>query len=281
VVVAGRGNEEDIPLVFDGVVKRLGIASPPPAVVGGDDIDAMVLQVPEVIQAFDGAGGITAAFVVQKFAGDQLDVPVDPDYSGAVVAGRTDGPGDMGAMTVVVDRPGVVAVGIDTVFVVHIAVAVVVEDVARRVGGVDPEIRQQIRTGKHVDTGVDHPDHDIAAAGRDVPRIGDADVGAGDAPGLAGIVHSPELIEPDVVGECLNVVEIIRLGILDRRITGIATDCLVNSHSLLQLQVVEALGGKLLHYRSAVPAMKILFGSYVSSRSELDQDFVLPLPLRV
>ena len=60
-VVSRRGDEKDIPLRGDGVLKRLGIPGRAPAVVGGDDVDPGVFQLPNIVQAGYRAVGVAAA----------------------------------------------------------------------------------------------------------------------------------------------------------------------------------------------------------------------------
>ena len=119
----------------------------------------------------------------------------------------------MGAVAVfveVVDRVVVVA-EVPAVDVVHIAVAVIVDAVgllaASGLAGVGPRLGGEVRVVE-VDAVVDHGDHDVRVAGRQVQGLESVDVGIGQALGpvlaqeqlLARVVETPELVEVGLVG---------------------------------------------------------------------------------
>lgn len=102
-IVAGRGDEEDVPLGIDGIVERLGIPSAPPAVVGGDDIGTGILQFLYILKALNRRIGGAGPSRIQKLAGRQLHLPVDPCDTRTVISCCTDCPGHMGTVPVVVE----------------------------------------------------------------------------------------------------------------------------------------------------------------------------------
>src|SRR5918996_640350 len=113
-----------------------------------------------------------------------LRAPVDAGDSRAVVADRSDDPSDVRAVPVVVVRVVVVAHEVPAAPVVDVAVAVVVEPVGAAAGtvlaGVDPEVPRQVGM-RHVEAGVENPDHDIGTATRDSPGFLGVDVIVGRA----------------------------------------------------------------------------------------------------
>src|SRR5262249_56572085 len=117
---------------------------------------------------------------------------------------------------VVVDR---FAVGVDEVVAVHVVdvtVAVIVPAVAGNLAGVGPDVGRQVGVGV-VHAGVDDGDNGGGGAGEDVPGGRGADVGAGGAAGLAGVLPGPLRRELRVVGHAVDVQSEIRLRLGDER----------------------------------------------------------------
>ena len=102
----------------------------------------------------------------------------DPDHAAAVL-GRGDDPRDVGAVAPAVAQVVAGARGreVDAVDVVDVAVAVVVDAVARHLVEVGPDVRREVRVVEPR-AGVDHGDDD-ARATRDLPRGREVEHGVG------------------------------------------------------------------------------------------------------
>ena len=109
-----------------------------------------------------------------------------------------------------------VVVEVVPVHVVHEAVAVVVEAVARGLAGVGPHIGGEIGVAV-VNPFVDHAHDHRAGACRDVPRRGRIDVGTGRAVRLAGVVEPVEVAVERVVRREARVDLVIGMGPCDAR----------------------------------------------------------------
>jgi hypothetical protein len=144
-------------------------------------------------------------------------MPRHPGHPEAIVPDRTDDSRDVRAVEQVVKR---IVVGVGEVpprDVVHQAVAVVIDPVARDLARIDVEVVAQVGV-RRVDTAVDHRDDHVARAGRDVPGAQRVEVVPRRAPRLPRIAHHPLLREPRVVGDAIGVHDVVRLGVLDVRV---------------------------------------------------------------
>ncbi len=184
------------------------VAAAPPRVVAGDHVEAVpALQVGQVVEGLDGAGGI-AAVGPQELRGDHRDVPTHTGHAGAVAADAADRAGHVGAMIVadaVVDGV-VVRVEIPAADVVDVSVAVVVDAVSCGIERIQPHVGREVRMVE-VHAFVDDPHVDIARAGEArrprlfglaTERIRRADRAGGKR--LVVSIHAPEPAARGVVG---------------------------------------------------------------------------------
>ncbi|MBK7368956.1 MAG: hypothetical protein IPJ04_13930 [Candidatus Eisenbacteria bacterium] len=98
--------------------------------------------------------------------------------------------------------------------VVHVAVAVVVDAVARDLARIVPDVRDEIRMGV-VHTGIDDADDHVRITGECVPRELRANVGSRRPPRLPGVVQSPELRVAGIVRAHVGGPDPVRLGVHD------------------------------------------------------------------
>ena len=210
-IVARRSDEDDVggPGRIDGVLERLFIAAAAPGVVHHPSAHER-----GVFDGGDGVGGVAAAAVIEKFERHDAHLPADAGHADAVVALGADGAGAMRAVVMVVHRIAIKIREVVAVEVVHEAVVVIVDAVARDFAGVDPDVVGQVGMGV-IHAGVDDGDDHIAAAGVEIPGGGRINVRVGRAAGLPGVVHSPEFAEAGIVGRGDGFDAIIRLGIND------------------------------------------------------------------
>src|SRR5262249_38854679 len=190
-----------------------GGSSPAAAVTVVDDLGPASDR---VVQGADGVAHVPAARGVEELEGHELCVPVDPGDADPVVADGPDRPGDVGAVAVVVHRVRVIVGEVVPVDVVAVAVAVVVDAIARDLARVGPDVRGQVRVVV-VDAGVNHGDDGVAGAGAGVPGLRGVDVGVGDAAVGAGVVEPPEVVEARVVRGAGDGDAVVRL---DKRHAG-------------------------------------------------------------
>ena len=61
-------DKQDIPLGGYGIIKRLGISVPAPAIVSRNDIDTGIFETPHVREATDSIGHGTVSASIQKLA---------------------------------------------------------------------------------------------------------------------------------------------------------------------------------------------------------------------
>ncbi|MCZ7641096.1 MAG: hypothetical protein M5U12_36605 [Verrucomicrobia bacterium] len=143
-LIPGGGDDEEagVPGFGDGVME--GAAAIGLSPTGVEDAGAIVDGVPD---GFDDAGHGGFALVVEGLDGHEGDLPANPGDADAVVADGADDAGDMGAVGVVVHRIAVLADEVVAVDVIDVAVAIVIEAVARDLAGVDPDVGFQVGGG--------------------------------------------------------------------------------------------------------------------------------------
>src|SRR5437764_254950 len=88
---------------------------------------------------------------------------------------------------------------VDPVYVVHVAVAIVVNSVAGNLRAVDPQVVHQVFVGEPR-AAVRHGHDDGGGVRLDVPAFGCVDVGIDSPAALAGVVQTPLLAEARIVG---------------------------------------------------------------------------------
>ena len=173
-----------------------------------------------VLEGGDDVRHRAAAVGTERPRREELRLPGDARDAGAVVAPRVGDARHVRAVAVVVLGRGVALVEVPPVDVVHEAVVVVVDAVARDLPRVGPEVRRQIGPGG-VHPRVHHRDDHAGGAGGRRPRLGSVDVGvrgAGDAlDGLARVVQPPLQREVGVVGHRGRVDRAVDLGVGDVR----------------------------------------------------------------
>src|SRR5207249_1612160 len=201
VVVAGtvaRGGNEDhagVARAGDGVAQRVR-GGTVPAPTGVDDFGSFA---PRVINALDGVGSEALSHCIQKLQRHQLHPPGHANDTYAVVAYAPYRAGDMRAMPVIVPGDSRAINGVNAVHVIHVAVAIVIKQVAALVepqkilnalAGIDPQIVREVFVSV-AHAGVNDGDDDTAGVGQCVPGFRGVNVGVGPAAGLAGVVQPP------------------------------------------------------------------------------------------
>src|SRR5205823_7675554 len=124
-------------------------------------------------------------------------------HTGTIVTARSGHPGHPGAVVVLaIDRVGIVVVvhEVPAVDVVDLAVAVIVDTVARDLARVRPEVGREIRMCVHHAV-VDDRDDDARAARGHVPGRDEVGVGADEAATLSGVPQVPLVGKHRVVGD--------------------------------------------------------------------------------
>jgi hypothetical protein len=225
-LVARRHHVERVRVGGDGVV--LGLVEHRPAQARVHDARALAPGVGEGgghRVGVDGAGQPVGPADAQRH---QLRLPVDARNADPVVADRPDRAGDVAAVPVLVGGVVVVVEEVPAPPVVDQEVAVVVDVVRLLVtalvvlaglAGVRPQVRREIRMGER-DPGV-HDADDHVRPGREVPRLGQIGVDAGDAldpaDDLSGVVHAPLLAEAWIVRRGHQLGDGVRLSPQDVR----------------------------------------------------------------
>ena len=146
---------------------------------------------------------------------------------------------------------GVVVGEVVAVDIVDVAVAVIVELVARDLAGVGPQVVAKVRV-VHVDALVDHGHHRVGAAGGRVPRLRRVDVGVGRPAGLAGVVEAIELVVGRVVGDRGRLQPEVRLGVGHQRRTLVPANGLGDAQASRQAHDVHGAVREILLERRVV-----------------------------
>src|SRR5678816_79766 len=148
----------------------------------------------------NGIGGCTdgtIAACIQVFERHQLYGPGHPGDAHAIVADGTDCPGDVRAVSVVVERIVGVVHEVPAAKVVNVSVAVVVDAVGRlvvalRIGahftGVQPNVRGEVRVVV-INARVSDANDDRAGVGADTPCLRRIDVRVGGAASLPDVMQ--------------------------------------------------------------------------------------------
>ena len=159
------------------------------AVVAGNDVDAEVrLHVDEVIERFDRRRRDREC-VTNRHRHDP-GVPVYTGNTNAVVSHCRHGASDVSAVAVSVHRDGGAVTRVDSENVVDVAIAIVVDPVARNLAGIDPHVGQKIGVVK-IDPGIQDRDNRLRRTGDHIPSIWRTDIRAGSSAGLTCIFHRP------------------------------------------------------------------------------------------
>ena len=148
-VASGRGvkNGSHARLVqtAHGIHQRLGEPDPPPTIVGHHHIVSQnVLHIVEVVEAFDGAGDVTAALRIEKFARQNPNRVIDTYNADLVIALGADSPCHVGAVTMVIHGIATPDDDINAVDIVDVAVPVVVDTITRDLARIGPHVGSQV-----------------------------------------------------------------------------------------------------------------------------------------
>ena len=92
--------------------------------------------------------------------------------------------------------------------VVYVSIAIVIDSIASNLSGIDPDIIGKVGMVV-VNSGIDHPDHNFAAAGLEIPRLRCVDVSVDLPSGLTGVVECPHLIVAFIVGHGFSEGELV------------------------------------------------------------------------
>jgi hypothetical protein len=217
-IVARRRHEHDslVPLRRDGVAQRLRLGVAAPRIVGRHDIHAPIPERGHVVEAGDRVRGGTVARLREELAGQQLDVPRDARDAEPVVPHRADDAGDVGAVALVVHGIRIAIGRVDSMAVVDVAVAVVIDSVGGALGRIAPDVGREVFVVV-IDAGIDDGHDDAGGAAADVPAFRRVDVVIGRAPGLSGVVQGPLLGKERVVRRGVLVKDVIGFGVLHFR----------------------------------------------------------------
>ena len=104
-------------------------ASAPTAVGDSDVLTQDILQIVEILEALYRSGGCTTPGRVKELASSNAHRPVDSGYAGAVPARGANGAGHVGTVAVVVHGIAAVGDGVDSMNIIDITVAVVIDAV--------------------------------------------------------------------------------------------------------------------------------------------------------
>src|SRR5262249_25838466 len=145
------------------------------AVIRRHDVLALdVFEVVDVLEGLDHVAQPSVAFRIECFDSDNARSP--GHANGSLVEWRRTYLTRHGRSLVqVVLRVAIIVDEVISMDVIDVAVAVVVDAVARDFERVRPDIRRQVRVGV-VHTSVDHGDENVGRTGRDLPRLGSVDV---------------------------------------------------------------------------------------------------------
>ena len=127
-------------------------------------------MLPREVDALDRVAVRAAAAPVQELQRHDLHPLAYPHHADPVVPARADRPGDVRAVTVLVQRLGVAADEVPAVDVVDEPIAVVVAAVAADLESIAPEVRRQVGMAQ-VDPRIDDRDRDGVGVGRDLPGV--------------------------------------------------------------------------------------------------------------
>ena len=274
--IAGRGDEKDssLALAVDGVIQCLRIPSPAPTVVRGDDIDAAIFHVGDVVQAGCGVGIPSAPIGPQEFAGHDADGPVDPDHAHTVVPDRADGSGGVRAVTVIVERIAVVVVGVDSMAIVGPAVVVIIRAVDAAIARVLPDVRGQVFVVV-INARVDIRDDHAAAARAQVPGFRRVDICVDRPTLLPGVIQPPKLRERRVVRADVSVDDVVRFGVKHIGIPLVSSDGFFHRQARWNAHLLEPLDGSVgPQHVGSDPGVDRLDPSAGNSGSKSDQQLV-------
>ena len=177
-VIASGDTEEDACAIQGGERLAFGDREAEASVahVHHADVDPAILHHQHVIERFKFIGQRDQVGGADRAHGHELDGPVEARDSDSVLRSCADDSRDeravVEAICSLIEGIGVVAPGIiggvDSVNVVHLAVAVVVDAVAGNLARIPPHVRGEILVTV-VDPGVDHRHDDVGASGGDLP----------------------------------------------------------------------------------------------------------------
>ena len=157
--VTCRRNEQRTGITYRGLHCRRPLASAPAIVRNAHNVVSPGLETCRVKYRSRRIRDVAGSVRPEEFEGHHLDVPVHADDSNPVIPDRSDRPGYVRTVSVVVDRIIVVVGEIPAAGVVDISVTVVVEPVDRLVR-IDPNIRRKVGMVV-IDPGVNYPDHNV------------------------------------------------------------------------------------------------------------------------
>ena len=220
--VSGRRDEERAVRIRirNRILEGLGEVLPAPRVVRNDGAHARRVE--------DRADCVVCgslAVRADELQRHDLDVPVDADDARPVVADRSDRPGDVRPVAVVVGRVIVVVHEVPAMDVVDVAVGIVVDPVVfaawAGLSRIGPDVCGEIGVVP-VHARVDHRNDDRVTPGRRRPRLWRVDVGVGRSGrafhGLADVVQAPELREGWVVRKRVDAIRDVLFGKPNTRI---------------------------------------------------------------
>ena len=201
VVVAGGGDVEDAAGVeaVDGAVELglepIVVGAAAVGVVRGDDVEAAVLQVGDVVEALQDAGVGEVSAAVAGLDGQDRGPRRDAEPAEVVVRDGGDRAGDVSAVRRAVALHVVVIVEkVPAADVVDVAVAVVVDAVAGDLARVDEDVGREVGV-RVVDAAVDDRDDGALPGRARLPGAVGVDVGIGDAaagsPVITGVFEPP------------------------------------------------------------------------------------------
>ena len=139
------------------VLERLAVPAATPGVAGDPNVEALLLQSENLIEAQYGVGNVSISVDIEKFAREELRAPIDSGHPLTVIGGGANGSRHVRAMSIIILSPG------------H-ARSVQARETVGAISRVHPQIALQIRV-RVIDPRVDDGYDDIARAGLSVPGL--------------------------------------------------------------------------------------------------------------
>ena len=112
------------------------------------------------------------------------------NYANTVSAHSANSPGYMGTVRIVVHWVGIPVEGIDTVNVIDISIAIIIDTIASNFTWVYPSVSCKVFMIV-VNTRINYADYHIAITCGDIPRFRCVDIYISSTAGLTGVIQTP------------------------------------------------------------------------------------------
>ena len=192
-------------------------------------------------------GRITGIIVIQKLKRHDRRLLSNTCYTNLIVAHRTDDPGHMRSMTMVIHRIGIVIAKVPAMDVIDKPVEIVINTVAGNFAGVGPDVSGQIRV-RIVHAGVNHGDDNVPTPRFNIPCFGGINIGVCNTAGLPSVMQAMLLVKLRVIGYCRRKLYGVRFVALKEWVGLEKPDCITgrgtprtDKHLARQAQSVQNL----------------------------------------